>query len=436
MRSAIQIELQSLLRSRSLWILSLLTGPLVGYSFIQATSLYAEASKPALVTPQLAVGLNPFDGVIIPTYGAIYLVMTLLFPFLVIRMISTDKESGALRLLLQTPLSSSTLLAAKVVSALFTWLVVELAGLFALLLWRLSGGHLFVRETLCLLLGHFLYGVVVIAIALFAAAIAENGSTAALLALACTLGSWVLDFSAGADDRSWLARAASLSLTALLKSFEQGLLVWSVIIGIVLTGGGLFALTLMWWHPDIPLSFKLRGTGIVLAACVTLLLLTPQVKGSIDLTEDQRHSFPPAVRAALQQIREPVRITTYLVPEDPRMMDFNRSVLAKLRRALPQVEIVNPEMDQAAVFRTGDDPNYGLVVYEIGSRRAESRSSSPEEVLPLLWDLARVTTPKVDDPAVYPGYPLMVRSSRTAVVVFYVLWPTLSFLGWLRFSRR
>lgn len=161
MRRAIQLELKSLLNSRSLWILSLLTGPLVGYSFIQANSLYAEASKPALVTPQLAVGLNPFDGVIIPTYGAIYLALTLLFPFLVIRTISTDKESGVLRLLLQTPLNSSTLLAAKVVAALFAWLVVELPGLFALLLWRFSGGHLFVPEMLCLLLGHFLYGIIV-----------------------------------------------------------------------------------------------------------------------------------------------------------------------------------------------------------------------------------------------------------------------------------
>lgn len=207
-------------------------------------------------------------------------------------------------------------------------------------------------------------------------------------------------------------------------------------VGVALAVGGLFALTLMWWHPGIPLSFKLRGTGAVLAACVTLLLLTPQVTGSIDLTEDQRHSFNPVVRAALQQIQEPLRITTYLLPEDPRMMDFNRSVLAKLRRALPGVTIMNPEADQTAIFRTGDDPNYGLIVYEIGSRRQESRSTSPEEVLPLLWDLGRVSPPKADDPPAYPGYPLVVSSLRSAVLVFYFLWPTLSLLGLLRYSRR
>src|SRR6266566_123169 len=435
MRSAIQLELRSLLVSRSLWILSLLTGPLVGYSVIQAISLYSEASRPALVTPQLAAGLNPFDGVIIPTYGAIYLALTLLFPFLVIRMISTDKDSGALRLLLQTPLSSSTLLAAKVMAALFAWLVVELPGLFVLLLWRLFGGHLFVPEALCLLLGHFLYGVIVIAIALFAAAVAESASTAALLALACTLGSWVLDFAA-AGERSWFARISWLSLTALLKPFEQGLLVWSVVAGIALATGGLFALTLLWWHPGIPFSLKLLGTGTAVLVCVALLALAPQAIGSVDLTEDQRHSFTPAVREALLQIREPLRIWAYLAPEDPRMMDFDRSILAKLRRILPRTEIVNREADHAAIFRTGEDPNYGVVIYEVGSRRADSRSTSPEEVLPLLWNLAGVSPPAADAPAAYPGYPLVVSSPRAAELIFYVLWPALSFVGWLLFSRR
>jgi hypothetical protein len=138
----------------------------------------------------------------------------------------------------------------------------------------------------------------------------------------------------------------------------------------------------------------------------------------------------------LQQIREPLRITVYLAPEDPRMMDFDRSILAKLRRTLPRTEVLNPEADQAAIFRTGEDPNYGLVIYEVGSRRAESRSTSPEEVLPLLWNLAGVPSPAADDPVAYPGYPLIVNSSLLPELVFYVVWPALTILGWLLFSRR
>jgi ABC-2 type transport system permease protein len=435
MRSAVQLELRSLFASRSLWVLSLLTGPLVGYSFIQAISLYGEASKPALVTPQLAVGLNPFDGVIIPTYGAIYLVLTLLFPFVAIRAISTDKDSGALRLLFQTPLRSSTLLAAKAVSVLFAWLIVELPSLLVLLIWRLSGGHVFTPETLCLLFGHFLYGVIVAFISLFAAAVAESASTAALLALACTLGSWVLDFAA-VGGNSWLAKISELSLSALLKPFEQGLLVWKVVGGIAIMTAGLFALTLLWWHPGRPLATKVRGTATVIIFCIALFVPLRRVTPSLDLTEDQRHSFSPVVRTALQQIRDPVRITVYLAPEDPRMMDFDRSILAKLRRALPRTEVVNLEADQTAIFRTGEDPNYGLVIYDVGSRRAESRSTSPEEILPLLWNLTGVPPPTADDPASYPGYPLVVNSSWAHELVFYALCPALTFVGWLLLSRR
>jgi hypothetical protein len=142
------------------------------------------------------------------------------------------------------------------------------------------------------------------------------------------------------------------------------------------------------------------------------------------------------VRAALQQIREPLRITVYLAPEDPRMMDFDRSILSKLRRALPRIEVINPEADRAAIFKTGEDPNYGRVIYESGPRRAESTSTSPEEVLLLLWNLAGVPPPPADDPAAYPGYPLVVNSSRNAELIFYGLWPALSFVGWLLFSKR
>jgi ABC-2 type transport system permease protein len=435
MRAAIQLELRSLLASRSLWILLLLTGPLVGYGFVQAVSLYSEASLPALTTPQLAAGLNPFEGVVIPTYGAIYLALTLLFPFVVIRMVSADKESGALRLLVQTPLRCTTLMSAKAVALLFAWLLIELPGLLGLFLWRMSGGLIYRPETLCLLLGHFLYGVIVTAISLFAAAVAESASTAALLALACTLGSWVLDFAA-AGGSSWLAKLSGLSLTALLKPFEEGLLIWNVAGGIAIASAGLFALTPLWWHPGKSLAVKLSASAAVLLVCVALLLSTHYVTGSVDFTEDQRHSFSPAVRAVLRQIQEPLHIRIYLAPEDPRMIDFDRSILSKLRRTLPRTDIINMETQAALVFKTGEDPDYGRVVYQIGSHQAESRSTSPEEVLPLLWNLAGVPAPVSDDPSPYPGYPLVVKSFKADEIVFYGLWPALSILGWLLFSRR
>ena len=435
MRSYIQLELRSLLAPRGVWVLLLATGPLVGFSLIQAISLYNEASRTALVTPQMAAGLNPFDGVIIPTYGSIYLTLTLLFPFVAIRTIAEDKQSGALRLLLQLPSQLTTLLPSKVAGVIFAWLLVELPGLLALLLWGYFGGHLYAPEILCLLLGQFLYGMIVMAICFVSAAATDTASTAALLALGCTLGSWVLDFAA-TGGTSWLTKLSGFSLTASLRPFEQGLLVWKVFAGVVLAALVLFALTLLWLHPGRSVLLKVGGSAAVLIVCSALSLPLHRLERSIDLSEDQRNSFSPAVRAALQQIRKPFRIEVYLAPEDPRFMDYGRSILAKLKRVLPGTEIVNMEGNQAAVFKTGEDPNYGLVVYQIGTRRAESRSTSPEEVLPLLWSLAAVHPVGREDRATYPGYPLVVKSSDTAEFIFYILWPAACFAGWFLFSRR
>ena len=72
-------------------------------------------------------------------------------------------------------------------------------------------------ETLDLLLGHLLYGLLVGAIALFAASISES-SAAAIVALAFTIGSWVLDFALAGQPGvlEWVSR---LSLTQTLRGF-------------------------------------------------------------------------------------------------------------------------------------------------------------------------------------------------------------------------
>jgi hypothetical protein len=81
--------------------------PLIGYSFFQAVSLYAESSIAAQQSPVLAASLSPLDGVLVPTFGASYVAVTLLFPFVAIRVLGQEKESGTLRLLVQLPYRTS-----------------------------------------------------------------------------------------------------------------------------------------------------------------------------------------------------------------------------------------------------------------------------------------------------------------------------------------
>src|SRR4030095_13027406 len=99
----------------------------------------------------------------------------------------------------------------------------SLPALSALAIWGLLGGHVSLPETLTLLVGHLCYGLLVGAIALFAASLSDSAATAAIITLAFTIGSWVLDFTV-AGRPGVLAWVAGLSLTQTLRPFEQGLL--------------------------------------------------------------------------------------------------------------------------------------------------------------------------------------------------------------------
>src|SRR5262245_53111264 len=145
-------ELRSVLGGRALWTMLLIQCPLVGYSFLQAVSLYGEASSAVRDAPILATGLSPLDGVLVPTFGAFYVTVTLLFPFVAIRALGREKETGALRLLVQLPYRVPTLIAAKLAAAATAWLIAFVPALSALLIWRALGGHLGALETFDLLL--------------------------------------------------------------------------------------------------------------------------------------------------------------------------------------------------------------------------------------------------------------------------------------------
>src|SRR5258707_6400035 len=73
-------ELWEILSGRALWTMLLLMCPLLGYSFLQATSLYGEASVAGLPSPMLASSPSALDGVPVPTLGAAFFPVPLLFP--------------------------------------------------------------------------------------------------------------------------------------------------------------------------------------------------------------------------------------------------------------------------------------------------------------------------------------------------------------------
>src|SRR5258705_1307223 len=248
-------ELWGVVSGRALWTMLLILCPLVGVSFSQAVSLYGEASAAARDAPAMASRRCTLDGVLVPTFGALYVAVTLLFPFVAIRTLGREKESSALRLLVQLPYRVPTLIAAKMTAIFGAWLAAVMPAASALAIWLALGGHLYLPETLDLLLGHLLYGLLVGAIALFSASISESSATAAIFALSFTIGSWVLDFALAGQPGvlEWISR---LSLTQTLRGFEQGLLSAGLLLGVVTAICGFAALAAVWLHPGVPLRTK------------------------------------------------------------------------------------------------------------------------------------------------------------------------------------
>ena len=238
LRPLLAKELRGILSGRALWTMLLIMCPIVGFSFFQAVSLYGEASASASDAPVLASGLSPLDGVLVPTFGAFYVTVTLLFPFVAIRALGREKETGTLRLLVQLPYRTPTLIAAKAAAVAGAWLIALIPAVSALVLWLMLGGHLYALETLNLLVGHLLYGLLIGAIALFAAAITESAATAAIVTLAVTIGSWILDFALAGQPglAEWVSR---LSLTQTLRPFEQGLFSLGLALGSLSSDRGL-----------------------------------------------------------------------------------------------------------------------------------------------------------------------------------------------------
>ena len=411
-------EIRELATGNSLWVLMLLLSPLVGYSFIQAVELYAEASRPALSIAELARQLSPFDGILVPTMGGFYLAITLLFPFIAIRLVAAEKASGGLKLLVQLPYRLSDLVGVKFAILITAWFIALIPILSALIYWRLLGGHLETNETVTLILGHLLYGLLIGAISFLAAALTDGGATAAILALTVTLGSWVLDFAA-LDRGGVSSLLASLSLTSLLRPFEQGLLSIPAVLTMLVATVGFLALTAIWLPPGTQLGRKLLGSALVITLAGILIGGVAQTNIVLDITPDRRNSFPPGDEQLLGRLGERLFVTVHMASSDPRVADLDRKVLARLKRTMPRVTVQIADSGQASPLGTAGETDYGDIVITYHGKSATTRSTGAGEILPLLYELAGVRSPAPSTTGPdEPGHPLVADASHSAIWFF------------------
>ena len=421
-------EVRCLLTGRALWVMLIILSILTGYSFIQAVNLFSQASVTALQFPELARGMTPLDGIIVPTFGALYLAVTLLYPFVAIRMIGEETRSGGLKLLLQGHFSLLKIVTVKVLALASGWILALTPLLLSLGIWHWAGGHVFMPELLNLVAGYTMYVLIITAIAFFASALTESSSTAAIVTLAFTLGSWVLDFAAGTQ--GWLSSLSGISLTAQLRIYEHGMFSLSHTLQMLLSAGGLLTMCVIWLHPGKSLTRKASRSCVVVAGIIAAVLVVTPIRTSVDVSEDRRNSFNPADERALQQMTEPLNISIYLSDNDSRLRELKRNVLPVLQRTVPNLSVTYADTGNEGLFGTRSDDMYGLIVYEYAGERDSSRSTGAGEILPILHNLAGQTvTP--DPVPEYSGYPLVADPSSFGIW-FYGVLPALFGMLWWR----
>ncbi len=421
-------EIRTLCISPALWVMLIILSLLVGYSFIQAVALFSQASQTALSYPELASGMNPLPGIFVPTFGAYYLVETLLLPFVIIRLIGQDKENGTLKLLLQLPLSPFELNGVKLAAMGMVWLLFLLPAVSVLLIWQYLGGAVYFQEICTLSLGHTLYSLTIVCIAMFATVISRALPTAAMICLAATLGSWVLDFAASAAGNSgWMTILCNLSLTTLLRSFEDGLFSSPSLVSFLLLPMSFFLAASVLLHPGQRGLYKIRNLSLVVISLLSVAATLMQFPYYIDVTEARNHSFNPADERGLRQMDKRLTITIHLTQEDGRLYDLEHEVLVKLQRIVPDLKLVFAETQSAGLFAASGSDNYGLIEYEYGGKQEQSYSNSILEILPLLHGLAGQKV-EPDEMLGYGGHPLVADASWSRWW-FYLFLPFLFLLA-------
>ena len=431
-RWLIDKELRELAASRAYWLLLLVIGALVGHAFMNSVEIYAEASGAGGGPAALSQGLSPLEGIVVPTFGAYDLAATLLFPFVVIRLVAGDKETGALSLMLQAPSRFASSIAAKGIALIAAWLIAGAAGAIALLLWRSMGGHLYGPETWTVILGHVLRGLLTIGVAAAAGALAASAASAAIIALTVTLGTWALDYVAAARGGA-IEEIARYTPSAALRVFEHGELRASTVLVLCALAMGGLGIAAAWMQQGKALSRRLTGALAVVLVVAVASILFAKVRASSDVSEDRRNSFPLADEAALRAIDQPLNVTVYLAAEDPRLTDLERGVLAKLRRVMKHVTVVYAAKGRSGLFEKPDE-HYGEVYYELGGHRGMTRSATQEIVLETIYEVAGRPPPAPIAEEPYRGFPLRVEAT-SAPWVFFVAWPLVVIVVWWSVRR-
>ncbi len=412
MRNLINKDKKVFLRLFVFYLLLIIASFIIGSSFSTSLDLYSSASTSAMDDPLYAKEFDPFQGIFVPTIGSLYLVFTLILPFVIVPLISDEFEKNSIIMLFNMYNRRQIILSKFLIAFLYVLIIVSFT-LPAVCLFLIIGGHFPLTEYLLIVLGYILYGCIIIGLSFFITTVFKSKTVSTMISIGVLILPWIVGFLRDYSQSRVLDILDYLSFARLLKPFEQGILsFYSLIVMVV------------WIIIFILLSIFIiefynknrfhKVFAVLLALFVFLILFRFDKK--IDITESKRNSFPPSVSSVLRDIRN-LEIEIHLNKYDSRFIDYNNDFLKRLL-------IVNPKVK----VEYKDDENYGIFVYKRyynGSVRADTTySNSREEAFDIISSLYGV---KIEDTDDYVGYPMIISSDkiRYSNIVYYFLLPAL-----------
>lgn len=426
-------EWRELWSARAWWLMLLVTGPLVGMSFINAVQIYAELSGYNGTSLGVGEAFSPLVGIWAPTFSAYELIAAFMFPFVVIRLVGGDRQNGALKLEMQQGLPPWSRIAAKALVLAAAWLVAMSPMVFAILLWLRYGGSAYAPEILTVALGHWLNAGLTIAIGAAAASIAEHPATAAIIALSVTVGTWVMNFF-GAIRGGWWEQAAAFTPPAMVGQFQHGLIRLDIVLSAAVLAALGLAISAIWMRIGDPVRRRAALSAAAVGAAAVLIALAALVRPSFDASENRQNSFSETEEAALRSIKQPLTIEAHFAPADGRRAELERAAVSKLRRIMPHVTINYVSQTSVGMFEQNTE-HYGEIIYTLNGKQAVSRIVTAEGVLETIFDLAGVTPAAENENEIFRGHPLAVPP-RNAAAIFYGVWPAIVAGGAMFRQRR
>ncbi len=404
-------EIKDTFFTKTALLFLLLASFIIGYGFLTAVELYTEQSMAAVNNPLYAKGFEPVPGVFGPTYGGLFVLFSLFLPFVIIPLLSLEKEHGTIAVLTQLSFSFKDILAAKITGSFLFLLFVMALTIPCLFLWKIYGGHIPPGELSVLISGYLLYGMFVVSVSFFSASLFDNAANASIFSIFLIILSWVIDFGKNMNVSSFLSLVSGWTVTRALKYFENGIISFTAVMYFVIICSLFFILAFILLRFDLKTKWKFISVTVILS--ILALFIIFHVTLNADVTESHRNSFSPAVTRMIKQVFH-LEIDVYMKKKDSRFIDYERSFLKKL------VLIRN---DVKVKMMTGDNlkKNYGLFVYKVNGKSDKTYSNSEEEIFPIIFKLAGISIADGSCEKSFPGYPLVVKKNLYIIEYIYYL---------------